>query len=154
MDTAPVTEPFKCRIAFDRPRDDTLRVLIAGSCRVGVEIPSVGDVEDQLRAVTGIRRITFDAKDLDSWDSGLLIFLKKVFDHCRQSDLVIDFDGLPSGVKRLLTLASSVPERKGARKKFVRVPFLEQVGQSALDLRNSMLEMLGFIGEACMAYGK
>jgi phospholipid/cholesterol/gamma-HCH transport system permease protein len=154
MDTAPATETIECGVTFDHSQDDTLLVQIAGNCVIESEMPSGSEIENEVRTATGIRQIAFDSKDLSGWDSGLLVFLKNVFDQCSQSGLQLDTEGLPPGVRRLMTLSSAVPERKGARKEIVRVPFLEQVGQSALDLQNSILEMLGFIGEACIAFGR
>ncbi len=154
MDTAPVTETLECEVTFDHPGDNTLLVLITGNCRIGSKMPSAGEIERQIRAAAGISRIAFDSKGLSGWDSGLLIFLKNVFDQCSQGGLQLDTEGLPPGVQRLMTLSSAVPERKGARKESVRVPFLEQVGQSALDLWKSILEMLDFIGDACIAFGR
>ena len=154
MDTAPATETLKCGITFDHPRDDTLLVLIAGNCRIEGEIPSADEIEKQIRAVTGIRRITFDAKGLSGWDSGFLTFLNKVFDQCSQDGINVEKEGLPQGVRRLLALAAAVPERKGARKGSVRAPFLQQVGQAAIDSWHSILEMLDFLGEASAAFIK
>ena len=146
MDTAPAAETIECGVTFDHSQDDTLLVLIAGNCVIESEMPSDSEIENEVRTATGIRQIAFDSKGLSGWDSGLLVFLKNVFDQCSQSGLQLDTEGLPPGVRRLMTLSSAVPERKGARKEIVRVPFLEQVGQSALDLQNSILEMLGFKG--------
>jgi phospholipid/cholesterol/gamma-HCH transport system permease protein len=139
-------------MSFDRPKDDTLLVRIAGDCKIGEDLPLASDVQTQIASDSGIRRITFDTKELTGWDSGLLTFLTKVFDQCSQNNIAIEQEGLPEGVQRLLALASAVPERKGARRESVRTPFLEQMGQSALDFRTSFLDMLNFIGEAFTAF--
>jgi phospholipid/cholesterol/gamma-HCH transport system permease protein len=81
-----------------------------------------------------------------------LTFLIKVIDQCSQNRIEIDKEGLPEGVRRLLSLAFAVPERKGARRKLARTPFLEQMGQSALDFWSSLLDMLDFIGGAFTAF--
>jgi len=51
-----------------------------------------------------------------SWDSGLLTFLIKIFEACSKAKIEVVKDGLPEGVRRLIDLATAVPERAGARK--------------------------------------
>jgi phospholipid/cholesterol/gamma-HCH transport system permease protein len=143
---------MKCKMSFDKLKDDTLHVRIKGDCRIGEDLPLNADVQTQIVSNPGVRRITFDTNELTEWDSGLLTFLTKVIDQCSQNNIEIEKEGLPKGVQRLLALASAVPERKGARRESVRPPFLEQMGQAALDFRTSFLEMLYFIGEAFTAF--
>jgi len=152
MSKATATAPMNCRISFDRPTDDSLLVRITGNCSIGEDLPSAADVQKQIASDSGIRRITFDTSDLAGWDSGFLTFLIKVIDQCSQNKIEIEKEGLPEGVQRLLALASAVPERKGARRESVRPPFLEQMGQAALDFWSSMRDMLDFIGEAFIAF--
>ena len=145
MKTAEITETLKCGISFDRPEDDTLLIRITGNCRIGDELPSVDEIQEQVGSDSRIKRLTFDMKDLAGWDSGFLTFLNKVFDQCSQDRIDVEKEGLPQGVQRLLELAAAVPERKGARKESVRAPFLEQAGQAAIDLWDSTLEIVGLI---------
>jgi phospholipid/cholesterol/gamma-HCH transport system permease protein len=154
MSKAPATAPMNCRISFDRPTDDSLLVRITGNCSIGEDLPSARDVQKQIASDSGIRRITFDTKDLAGWDSGFLTFLIKVIDQCSQNKIEIEKEGLPEGVQRLLALASAVAERKGARRESVRPAFLEQMGQAALDFWSSLRDMLDFIGEAFIAFAR
>jgi phospholipid/cholesterol/gamma-HCH transport system permease protein len=152
MNTDPARAPMKCTMSFDRPKDDTLLVRITGNCKIGEDLPLATDVKNQIASGSGIRRITFDTHELTGWDSGLLTFLIKVIGQCSQNKIETEIEGLPEGVQRLLALASAVPERKGARRESVHPPFLEQMGQAALDFWNSLFEMLDFIGEAFTAF--
>ncbi len=154
METPPIIKPLKCRMSFGRPNDDTLLVQIAGNCKIGEGLPSDEEVRKQVKSDPRIKRISFDTKDLAGWDSGLLTFLIKVVDQCSQNNIHAEKEGLPRGVQRLLALASAVPEREGARRESVRAPFLEQVGQAAIDFWHSTLEMLDFIGHAFIAFIK
>ena len=60
--------------------------------------------------------------------------------------------GLPSGVSRLLVLATKVPERKDARRSLFREPFFARVGGAAVDVWSSLLDLLDFIGETATAF--
>jgi phospholipid/cholesterol/gamma-HCH transport system permease protein len=84
----------------------------------------------------------------------LLTFLIKINDYCSKNNIAFDKDGLPDGVKKLLALATAVPERKGARKKSVRESFFSRVGSSSIELWKSAIELLEFIGEASIAFLK
>ena len=94
----------------------------------------------------------FETRELEGWDSGLLIFLLSVVELCNRRNIAIVRDGLPPGVNRLFTLATEVPERQGARRSAVHVPFFERVGSSAIDFWRSLLEMVAFIGETFSSF--
>jgi len=142
------------RLAFSRPTDDTLGVRLSGGWTVGETLPSAAEVAREFESHPQARRITFDTQDLTDWDSTLLTFLIRVKDQCSQSNAVLDEEGLPPGARRLLVLASEVPEREGARKEEVREGFFTRVGKSALETHESAREMLTFVGEATLAFLK
>ena len=130
----------------------TLRLFLDGEWKLANNIPSPREVEGILSAAPEITRASFDTNGLEGWDSGLLTFLLSVMDQCTLKKVAVDRDGLPSGVNRLLALATAVPERQGARRGEARVPFLERVGVSAIDFRRSLLDMVAFIGETFTSF--
>jgi len=152
MATSNETFPERSEISFSRPTDDTLCISLAGTWKIGNELPPAGRIQEQFEISPKIHRITFDTKNLTGWDSGLLSFLSKVVHRSTQKDISVEKDGLPEGVRRLLELASAVPERKGARREAIREPFLSQVGGSAIEFYRSAGELLAFIGEAFVAF--
>ena len=148
------TETARWGLTFSRPTDDTLAVRLEGTWTVEEGLPSAAEVARQVESNPGIRRITFDTQSLTDWDSSLLTFLIRVKDQCSQGTAVLDEAGLPPGARRLLALASEVPERQGARKEEVREGFFARVGKSALATHESAREMLTFVGEATLAFLK
>ena len=142
------------KMEFSRPADDTLLVTLSGDWKLESDLPSADEVQNQIKAETAIRRITFHTKEITGWDSGLVIFLKEIVTQCAQQDIQVDETGLPEGVQRLLELASAVPEKKDARKKAGRQPFLAMVGEKTVAFVESAHDMLGFLGEASVAFGK
>ena len=145
--TADPTEKF----STDRQDGDVLRLRLKGSWKIGAPFPSVDVLQKQIASSSGIRRIAFNTENLTGWDSGLLTFLIEINDYCSKNNIASDMAGLPEGVRRLMALATAVPERKGARKKAVREPFFSRVGSSAIDMWQSSHELLAFIGEATVA---
>jgi phospholipid/cholesterol/gamma-HCH transport system permease protein len=94
-----------------RPTADTLRVELAGPWRLQDEFSPLTAVAQALEAPPRVQRLAFDTADLAGWDSGLVTFLLDLLGLAAQRQLVVDQDGLPSGLRRLLYLATAVPER-------------------------------------------
>jgi len=141
-------------LRFSCPSAGILLIHISGDWKLENKLPQVSLVQQQVESDTKVQKIIFDAQELQSWDSGLLTFLIQVIDYCTQNNISVDREGLPQGVRRLLDLASTVPERKGARREAKRVPILARVGESAIMFWRSAKEMLAFIGEAAIAFVK
>jgi phospholipid/cholesterol/gamma-HCH transport system permease protein len=136
-----------------RPTADTLRVEVVGDWHLHDDLPSAAVLQPHLEA-PGVQRLTFETQALGRWDSGLVTVLLDVLALGAQRRLVVDQDGLPSGLRRLLHLATAVPERQGARREAIREPFLDRIGRATLGLLASAGDLLGFIGEALLALVK
>ena len=140
------------QMRFSQPADDTLLIRFSGDWRMQNELPSASDVSRQLESSQAIRRLMFDAQELTGWNSGLVNFLLNVFSDCKSRGVEAEKKGLPTGVQRLLDLATAVPEKEGARRVTLREPVLSQVGKATLDAFGSATEMLRFIGDASIAF--
>jgi phospholipid/cholesterol/gamma-HCH transport system permease protein len=145
--------PASCEISFGPETSDadgTLLVRLGGSWTVGSSLPSVSDV---LREATarGARRIRYDARELEAWDSVLLTFLLKLREWSEREHLESDASGLPQGVNRLLDLATGVPEVEGARRSARDLPLLARIGNATLELLVGGREMLAFLGESALS---
>ena len=132
--------------------DITLVVELSGAWRLRGGLPSASSVQRELEPPRKARDVTFEARDLTSWDTSVLTFLVEISELCRARAINMDRTGLPAGVRRLLELAEAVPEKKGARKEEARAPFLERVGNSAVGVGLSLTEMLRFLGEMTVTF--
>lgn len=141
-------------IRFSHPSQDTLVVHIGGNWLLETSLPVIELFENEIKSLTTIRTINFDTKNLTNWDSSLLIFLSKVFDVCTKHNIHIQMEGLPQGVQKLLDLASPKRQRKGITRKVEKKSFLVRVADSTFDFIRTSKEMLAFIGEAALAFGK
>jgi phospholipid/cholesterol/gamma-HCH transport system permease protein len=130
----------------------SLRLVLTGEWKLVNSLPSPQALEDAFSAGPEITRADFDASGLTGWDSGLLTFLLSVMELCARRNVAVNRDGLPSGVNRLLALATAVPERQGARRGGTHVMFLERIGSAAIDFWRSLLEMVAFIGETFTSF--
>ena len=146
------TKSARCAVSFSRPNHDTLIVRLAGSWKIGDGVPSADEVHRELESGPGVHRVSFDAKQLTGWDSGLLTFLIKVIKQCSLRGIETDKKDLPQGVQRLLALAAAIPEKVGAQKQTVPESLLSRIGGGAIAFLQSAGEMLAFIGEAFVAF--
>ena len=145
-------EPGQYEMSFSRPNEDTLLVRLTGNWRIGGELPSADDVQKQIDSGPRIQRVAFSTEGLTDWGSGLLTFLIKVIRQCSRKKIRVEKAGLPKGAVKLIALASAVPEEKGSQKEGAREAFLSRIGESAIVFGRSVVEMLGFIGEATVAF--
>jgi phospholipid/cholesterol/gamma-HCH transport system permease protein len=141
-------------LSFNRSSAGILRIHISGDWKLGNALPQASEVQKELESGSKVHKVSLDTQGLRGWDSGLLTFIVKVIDYCTQNNISVDREGLPQGVRRLLDLASTVPERKGARREAKRGPIFARVGESAIMFWRSAEEMLAFIGEAAIAFVK
>lgn len=145
-----MTAPGKMQL--QKTAEGSLTVELAGSWKLGQELPSADEVLHALEGMPGTGRIAFDARELAEWDSGLLIFLKQVSEFSAQKKITIEESDLPEGARKLLALAAAVPAKKDARRAGRKVPFLAHVGNETVDFFKAAGDMLAFIGDTVIAF--
>ncbi len=141
-------------MALSRESGERLLVSLTGDWALGRRLPAAEEIEREIHSAAPPLRLGFDSRDLGKWGSGLLTFLLNVRQVCLQERITLEDDGLPPGVRRLLALATAVPERKGARRETERQGFLVRVGAETVNFWSSLQEVLAFIGEATLAMGR
>jgi phospholipid/cholesterol/gamma-HCH transport system permease protein len=146
--------PARYEMLSDPSAAGTIRLQLSGSWRVSRPLPAAAELERDLEARSGVRRIVIDARDLTGWDSGLLTFLRHLDGFAHRLGLETDLSGLPDGVRRLLRLAAAVPERAGARRGSDRESFVARVGKETLALIEGSREVVAFLGEVTLALGR
>ena len=147
------TVPERGEVRCSRPTAETLRVELVGHWRGPDEVPALTGVEQALDRAPGVQRLTLATTALSGWDSGLVTWLLDLLALAERRQLVVERDGLPSGLQRLLHLATAVPERQGARRETSRTPVLDRIGQATLALMASVGDLFGFVGDAVFALG-
>jgi len=151
MKTVGMTPPARGELRCERRADDTLLVHLVGHWTIRAGAPIVTEMSQQLDARPPVRRLAFEAQALTAWDTRLLTFLRQVLETSTHRQMVVDQQGLPDGVRRLLALAAAVPEREGARRVATRLSWLAGIGTAVLAAWQGAGAMLGFIGEAVLA---
>jgi phospholipid/cholesterol/gamma-HCH transport system permease protein len=144
---------MQAEISLKRQREGELLVVLSGSWRLASSLPSADELIKQIHP-DQVLRTAFETNELKDWDSGLLTFLIKVNQFCSQNSILLEPEGLPEGARRLLKLAAAVPERAGTRKKAKKELFLDLIGAKAILFWCSTVEMVNFVGEASVAFGR
>ena len=152
MNTQPQNATQEARVSVDRSGSDILIIKPSGSWKLDQGVPSADAALKEIESGQAVRAVAFDTTGMSAWDSGLLTFLIKIFETCSKAKIEVDKEGLPEGVRRLINLATAVPERKGARKEAKKEPFFSMVGGKSVAFYRSFLEMLGFLGESSLAF--
>ena len=132
-----------------RSDDGTLVVKMSGSWRMRDGLPAAEQVQREVRA-GGMRRIAFDAGGVTAWDTGLLAFAAKVIEDGASAGIAVDQQRLPEGARRLLALASAVPD-KSAGGGDAPQSWLGRVGTAAIGVGTGAVDMLRFLGGAVLA---
>lgn len=141
----------KHRLSFERTTDGTFVIRLAGAWRMRHGMPSATEVERELAVGDAPRQVAFEASGLTGWDSSLLSFVIGVIDLCNRRGVTADRSTLPPGLKRLVELAESVPEKKDPRRGAARGSISERVGRAVIGIGESCREALEFLGEVTLA---
>jgi phospholipid/cholesterol/gamma-HCH transport system permease protein len=149
---AAATIPDPAKVSLERA-GDALVVGLAGSWQLQAPLPGTTAVEAALDAPPTPGRVRYDSANLGGWDSSVLTFLQGVEDACDEREVPVDRAGLPDGVRRLLELARTVPER-GTRAEEPKGSPLVHLGRWGLKAYDEAVEELTFLGAVTQAFGR
>lgn len=131
---------------------DGLELELSGHWSTRHAIPDVASLPDTLFSPPP-KQLSFDCKNLQSWDSGLMIFLVNLVRICREKDIKVVQETLPEGAQKLLRLAFAVPERQGTRRTILGQPVLAKIGNITIEAHRNWNDLLRFVGETGLAMG-
>jgi phospholipid/cholesterol/gamma-HCH transport system permease protein len=137
-----------------QPAPDCLLIGLAGNWTLESRIPSLDEFSRRITGKTAFRRLRFDGSGISHWDSSLLAFLRRMVEQAGQRGMEPEFDGLPEGVRRLLELAAAVPAKPDTGKHGEQAPLLAQIGTITLKYLHGAPEMVRFLGEVTLSFGR
>ena len=154
MPSAPSTTTRVLPSVSVQLRGASARVVLAGDWMLGTTGPQAADAVRAVQALPAGAIVSFDTRALGTWDSALIAFLLHLDDAARAQRLAIQPDGLPDGARRLLALATAVPERVEARRQAAARPMLDRFGASMLRVGSATGSFVEFVGETALALGR
>ncbi|MCP4746814.1 MAG: ABC transporter permease [Desulfobacteraceae bacterium] len=143
----------KAKLDILYPCPDTIKINFSGQWQTGRQIPSRPDIE-KLTQDGAIRKLQFESNGLTFWDSSVVVFVSGILKQCEPAGITVDQTGLPSGAKRLLTLASAVAPKTGADKNSDADQFLARIGDKGIQVHSSILMTFEFIGDLTLSFGR
>ena len=144
----------QCDVNLDRGPEGALRVRLSGAWGLGEGLPPFEPVERELAASPPPARVEFDVSGLTEWDSGVLSFLVRVSELAEERGVETNRTSLPEGLRRLIGLATAVPETKDARAKDERPPWITRLGLAAVTVYEDAWAMVEFLGEVTASLGR
>lgn len=144
----------EAQLQGDPGAGDSLIVTFSGDWLLGSGLPGATQAQKLLQQSPKPSSVVFDTSALGEWDTGLIIALLALHREAEKRDVEFDGTGLPDGARRLLDLAFAVAERKGARRNAKREGFVAQVGNSVLKVVASSKDLLSFVGELVLSFGR
>ena len=141
-----------CSLSINQAETTTLIIVFGGDWRLRNNLPTAETILAYLDEHPGHQSVAFDSRKIIRWDTGLCTFLLSAIDITERSGIKTDLSGLPEGVRRLLKLATAVPQTNDARQKQQQAGFFENTGQFVLDKLRGMPEAFHFLGETTIAF--
>jgi phospholipid/cholesterol/gamma-HCH transport system permease protein len=147
-----VTEmPTAPHLVFERTSPGVLLARLSDNWRGQYVLPGLEVIGEAL-SDGAVKFLEFDVTSLTEWDSRLVAFVSKCADLCQERDVEFRAGGLPEGVRRLLRLAHTVPEKKDTHFVAPAPGLLEDLGEHALKDWDGALGHLKFLGENVLAF--
>ncbi len=139
------------KLTFAQTGEGELRLAFCGDWKLTSGLPSVAGVASEINSRGGLRQITCDAEDLEDWDSGLIFFITRLREACRDREIALDISSLPDAARKLLELLRvPKPSERGSR--FAPKSLLAELGEASLSLKDAVSGLLVFLGEATLSF--
>lgn len=117
-------------------------------------LPRIDRVERELNRGDPPERMEFDASRLGDWNSGLASFVLNCVALCDRRQIRFAEDTLPAGLRTLIRLARAVPEATDTRHPATSRSPLHRLGDRAIGGWSREQELLTFLGETVLAFGR
>jgi phospholipid/cholesterol/gamma-HCH transport system permease protein len=141
----------KATIDFSCPDPATLRIVLSGTWLLRSDLPGITTIEKLFESNTEVKTVRFDSAGIESWDTGLLVFLSRLLSLCNERNLNVDRSNLPEGVRILLDLAAAVPETERAASTG-RAGWLRLIGDSTMQFSSGFRYGLKFTGDVVLSF--
>jgi phospholipid/cholesterol/gamma-HCH transport system permease protein len=142
---------FSEKLAFDYSKPKILQLKISGDWQLSAGLPLVNEVLAQLDSHIDIAEISFVISQDFKWDSAFISFLLKLSDIARQKNILLIAQGLPPQVEKLFRLIPA-QTKKIIPNKIAEEPFLDSVGGRVIGVKDTILSVLGFLGDIVLAF--
>jgi phospholipid/cholesterol/gamma-HCH transport system permease protein len=138
--------------SISRPEAGAISLQVTGDWGMNDGIPSLDPLQDRLRETGSVEHMLLESSQLGKWDSALLAFLLLVEGLCRERGIAVDRSSLPSGVRKLIELATATPVRTQSSAQAPAV--LARIGTATIGELRGLLRATTFLGEGLIAFAQ
>jgi len=136
-------------LVVERTAPGVLLARVLGNWRERPTLPGVEVVRESLEP--SVKSVEFDTVGLIGWDSRFVAFIGQCAGMVRERDIQLRYEGLPEGVRRLLRLAHTVPEKTDTHPTLVKEGFFRTVGERTIQGWDGILGLFTFLGQNLIA---
>ena len=129
-------------------------VRLSGAWRIGDAQPELDAVRAALATPRGGARLSIANGGLGRWDSALATYVLKLLALCEAAGAKADISGLPEGLRRLIALATAVPQREDARRAEPPRSLATAIGVRTLRWADTVRATMHFLGEVTIALAR
>ena len=147
------TDSDRGTVTIRQAEDGILELVFQGQWTATASRPAPEEVCRQLQQEGSGDTVRVLAEPAAA-DMALPTFLFILHGLCAKENIDLDTTRLPAGAKKLLQLATAVPEREGARRQEKRQSLVARIGEGAITQWGGWLDSLTFIGEVCLSLGR
>ena len=142
------------KLVTERKGSDVLLARLSGNWRQMPMLPKLEPIGQAFSEGEPVKSLEFDTTGLSGWDSRFVAFISRCAELARGHHIEVRDEGLPEGVRHLLRLAHSAPERADAHHPAVcRERFLHRVGERTIAGWEGVLGLFTFLGQNLTALG-
>ncbi|MDD5561711.1 MAG: ABC transporter permease [Candidatus Omnitrophica bacterium] len=139
------------KLIFDYSKPKALQLKISGDWQLSAGLPLVSEVLTQLDSHKDIAELSFVVSRDFKWDSAFISFLFKLSRVCKEKNILLDAQGLPEKVEKLLPLIPAQSEKIISRK-VSEEPLLESIGSRVIGVKDAAFSVLNFLGDIVLAF--
>ncbi len=126
-------------------------LILAGDWVIGNQLPDINELSQTLQQQPELKQLSINCQTLGFWDSRLISFILLLQKDLVQRQIELDRSGLPSGVIKLLELASKHPERSGIEKQYQPDNSIEKLGKILISSWYESEKFIIFVGETALS---
>lgn len=143
MPSSPSEQPTPGNVRYEMRDGGCLWVHLAGDWDIRGPTP---EAVLPTKALKDAQSLQFDTTELGEWDTRLLAFLDNLSRLAEDEQVTVALDDLPPGARRLLRMASAVPEYEASDEDRFAKP-MAALGQRVLANASAGRDMITFLGE-------
>ncbi|NMA21632.1 MAG: hypothetical protein GX927_13745 [Lentisphaerae bacterium] len=109
---------------------------------------------EKLLLPSGLMTLSVDCSGITSWDSSVLIYLRRLQRQCNARNIAWEPIGLPDGMRRLLEIGGAGAAPDVSEQSPPREGFLHRVGTFTWEVLETIGQILSFTGELTQTLGR